>query len=150
MASASSTKTQARILIVDDNNMGLLARRSVLEELGHLVITSSSPHDALELCSKQHFDIVITDFKMPKMNGVDLIAKLRKLDAHTAVILISGFTDAMGLNEQTTGADVVLQKSSNEVNALLRAVSRLLRKPAPKKKPPTSQAAPKKETKKSV
>lgn len=150
MASASSRTTQPRILIVDDNNMGLLARRSVLEELGLLVVTSSAPQEALELCSKQHFDIVITDFKMPKMNGVDLIAKLRKIDAQTAIVLISGFTDAMGLNEQNTGADVVLQKSSNEVNALLRAVNRLLRKPAPKKKPAASQAAPKKETRKSV
>jgi CheY-like chemotaxis protein len=149
MASASSTKTQARILIVDDNNMGLLARRSVLEEIGHLVDTSSSPHDALELCSKQHFDIVITDFKMPKMDGIELISKLRKIDALTAIVLISGFTDAMGLNEQNTGADVVLQKSSNEVNALLRAVNRLLRKPAPKKKPSTSQTPPKKDGRKS-
>src|SRR5271154_5813895 len=108
MASASSKPTQARILIVDDNNMGLLARRSVLEELGHLVVTSSSPHEALELCAGQHFDVLITDYRMPKMNGVDLIAKLRKVDHHIAVILISGFTDAMGLNEQNTGADVVL------------------------------------------
>jgi CheY-like chemotaxis protein len=150
MASASSKPTQARILIVDDNNMGLLARRSVLEELGHTVVTSSAPQDALELCSTQHFDIVITDYRMPKMNGVDLIAKLRKIDAQTAIVLISGFTDAMGLNEQNTGADVVLQKNNNEVTALLRAVSRLLRKPAPKKKPAASQAAPKKESRKSV
>jgi CheY-like chemotaxis protein len=148
MASASSKTTQARILIVDDNNMGLLARRSVLEELGHLVVTSSAPQEALELCAGQHFDIVITDYRMPKMNGIDLISKLRKVDCLTAVILISGFTDAMGLNEQNTGADVVLQKSSNEVNALIRAVNRLLRKPTGRKKPPSSQAASKNEKKK--
>ncbi len=147
MVSASSRTTQTRILIVDDNKMGLLARRSVLEELGYLVVTSAAPQEALELCSRQHFDVAITDYKMPKMDGVDLIAKLRKVDPVTAVILISGFTDAMGLNEQNTGADVVLQKSANEVNALIRAVNRVLRKP-PQKKRPGSQAAPKTDKKK--
>jgi len=121
--------------------MGLVARRSVLEELGYLVITSAAPQDALELCSKQHFDVAITDYKMPKIDGIDLIAKLRKLDPNTAIILISGFTDAMGLNEQNTGADVVLQKSANEVNALIRAVNRLLRKPPAKKKPGSQAGA---------
>jgi len=148
MASASSRTTQVRVLIVDDNKMGLLARRSVLEELGYMVVTSAAPQEALELCSKQHFDVAITDYKMPKMDGVDLIAKLRKVDPLTAVILISGFTDAMGLNEQNTGADVVLQKSANEVNALIRAVNRLLRKPAPKKKPGSQAASPKPEKRK--
>jgi len=141
MASGSSKPTQARVLIVDDNKLGLLARGSVLEELGHLVVTSAAPQEALELCSKQHFDVVITDYRMPKMNGIDFIAKLRKVDANTATILISGFTDAMGLNEENTGADVVLQKNANEVTALIRAVNRLLRKPAPKKKPASQQAA---------
>lgn len=149
MASASSKTTHARILIVDDNKLGLLARTSVLEELGHIVVTSSTPQEALELCSKEHFDVAITDYKMPKMNGIELIAKLRKVAPHTSVILISGFTDAMGFNEQNTGADVVLQKSSNEVNALIRAVNRLLRKPAPKKKPGASQPPPKSEKRKS-
>jgi len=147
MASASSKPTQTRVLIVDDNKLGLLARKSVLEELGHLVVISAAPQEALELCAKQHFDVAITDYKMPKMNGIEFIAKLRKVDSGTAIILISGFTDAMGLNEENTGADVVLQKSANEVTALIRAVNRLLRKPAPKKKP-ASQPASKTEKRK--
>ena len=56
--------------------MGLAARRSVLEELGHKVSNCGTPHDALELCGKQRFDVVVTDYKMPKMNGVEFIAPL--------------------------------------------------------------------------
>ena len=129
----------ATILLVDDNSMGLMARKTVLQELGHRVITSQNAHDALEVCGKQRFDLLITDYKMPKMNGVELIRELRKLQPQVLVILISGFTDTLGLNEANTGADVVIQKSANEVGHLIRSVNRLMR-PA-SKKPAASQSA---------
>ncbi|HWY47451.1 MAG TPA: response regulator [Bryobacteraceae bacterium] len=146
--SSSSQNPCGRILLVDDNSLGLAARRSVLEELGHKVVTSGAPQEALELCVKQRFDVVVTDYKMPKMNGVEFITRLRKQHPATLVILISGFTDTLGLNESNTGADIVLQKSSHEVTQLIRAVNRLLRKP-PSKKPPVSQPSAKVEKRKS-
>lgn len=148
--SSSSSNLCGRILIVDDNAMGLSARRSVLEELGHKVVTSGGPHDALELCGKQRFDIVVTDYKMPKMNGVEFIGRLKKQQPVIGVILISGFTDTLGLNEANTGADVVIQKSSHEVSHLIRSVNRLLRKQGrPAKKPAASQSAAKADKRKS-
>src|ERR1051326_8115883 len=132
MTVAPTRNTPAHILIVDDNNMGLVARRTVLAELGYRVPTCGSPHQALEQCSKTHFDIVITDYKMPRMNGVEFIAELRKQHLSMPVILISGFVDALGLTESTTGANAVIQKSAHEVNNLIRAVSRVLRGPAKK------------------
>jgi CheY-like chemotaxis protein len=140
MTNSSSPGLSGRILLLDDNSMGLSARRSVLEELGHKVTTSGAPHDALELCGKQRFDIVVTDYKMPKMNGVEFITRVRKQLPAACVILISGFTDTLGLNEANTGADVVIQKSSHEVSHLIRSVNRLLRKQQqPVRKPPASQ-----------
>jgi CheY-like chemotaxis protein len=138
--SSSSANACGRILIVDDNSLGLAARRSVLEELGHKVVTSTAPQDALELCGKQRFDIVVTDYKMPKMTGVEFISRLRKQHPAIRVILISGFTDTLGLNEANTGADIVMQKSSHEVSQLIRSVNRLMRKQnQPAKKPAASQ-----------
>jgi CheY-like chemotaxis protein len=116
----------------------MAARCSVLEELGHEVRTTGTAAGALELCGKHSFDVVVTDYKMPKMNGVELIERLRKLHPAMSVILISGFTDTLGLNEENTGADIVLQKSNNEVSQLVRSVNRLLRKPP--KKPTGSQS----------
>jgi CheY-like chemotaxis protein len=149
MANSPSQNPCGRILLVDDNSLGLAARRSVLEELGHQVLTAGTGTDALELCGKHNFDIVVTDYKMPKMNGVELIVRLRKQHPATAVILISGFTDTLGLDEASTGADIVLQKSNNEVPQLIRAVNRLLRKQQqPPKKPTGSQPASKTEKRK--
>src|SRR3984893_18577597 len=115
MANSPSQNLSGSILLVDDNSMGLAARRSVLEELGHHVQTAGTAGDALELCRKQGFDVVVTDYKMPQMNRGEFIARLRKLHPASSVILISGFTDTLGLDEATTGADIVLQKSNNEV-----------------------------------
>ncbi len=123
--------------MVDDNGLGLVARKSVLEELGHRITVASTAMDALDHFTKQRFDLVITDFKMPSMNGVELIVRLREIRKDIPTILISGFTDALGLNEATTGADAVIQKSAQEVTQLIRAVNRLTK--GPPKKPAGSQ-----------
>jgi CheY-like chemotaxis protein len=138
MTNPSSHNLSGRILIVDDNSMGLTARRSVLEELGHKVTTCGAPQEALEICAKHRFDVVVTDYKMPKMNGLEFIGRLKKQNPTVAVILISGFTDTLGLNEANTGADVVMQKSAHEVTLLIRSVNRLLRQQKPSRKPPGS------------
>ena len=137
----SPPTSSAFILLVDDNPHGLAARKNVLEELGHRTITASSGVDALEQVAAHKFTLVITDYKMPRMDGLELIVRLRKQSPELPVILISGFVDALGLSEQNTGADIVIQKSANEVGHLVRAVSRLLNR-KPGKKPPTGEARP--------
>jgi CheY-like chemotaxis protein len=134
------TKARARILLVDDNANGLAARKSVLQELGHSVFTATSGADALDQFTAEPFDLVVTDYKMPRMDGLELISRLRAQVPTLPIVLLSGFSEALGLAEASTGADVVLQKSANEVSHLIRAVNRLLRRKTVKK-PPASQGA---------
>ncbi|MGB9606733.1 MAG: response regulator, partial [Bryobacteraceae bacterium] len=96
----------ALILLVDDNKLGLSARKALLEEQGYRVTTAASGEAALELFRRARFDLVITDFKMPGMNGIELIRAIRAERPAVPIILISGYTDALGLNELATGADV--------------------------------------------
>jgi CheY-like chemotaxis protein len=118
-------------LLVDDNVGGSTARKTVLEELGHKIHIASNGADALDQFSQHHFDLVVTDYKMPRMDGLELIARLRKLQPEIRIVLVSGFVDTLGLNEATTGADGVIQKSANEVTHLVRTVNRLLRRKKP-------------------
>jgi CheY-like chemotaxis protein len=134
--------THARILLVDDNANGLAARRSVLEELGHRITTAISGGDALDQFSTHKFDLVVTDYKMPKMDGLELIARLRKQFPELPIVLISGYVDTLGLNEASTGADAVIQKSSHEVSHLVRSVNRLLRRKPAARKPAAAQSKP--------
>ncbi len=136
--STSSQTPSSRILLVDDNANGLSARKCVLEEIGHRIATASSGSEALEHLAAHKFDLMVTDYKMPRMDGIELIARVRKQTPSMPVILISGFADALGLSEANTGADVVIQKSANEVAHLVRSVGRLLRK----KKPNASEGGP--------
>jgi two-component system response regulator CpxR len=128
LRNSPSSSTHGRILLVDDNANGLMARKTVLEEVGHKIVAVTSGTEALDLFAKQKFDLVVTDYKMPRMDGLELIARLRRLSPELPIVMVSGFVDALGMNEESTGADAVIQKSANEVSHLLRAVSRLLRR----------------------
>jgi CheY-like chemotaxis protein len=124
---------------VDDNRDGLLVRRSLLEEVGYGVEIAINGEEGLKLYEAHRFDVVVTDFRMPRMNGVELIQRLRAINPNVRVVLLSGFVDPLGLTEDSTGADVVLAKSSHEAQQLVRAVKRLvssrsLRKPVSSQK----------------
>ncbi len=138
--SRQTPAASVRILLVDDNRLGLMARKAVLEELGYSILTANEGRQALDLFSTTECDLVVTDYKMPKMDGLELIRNLRQRRKDLPVILVSGYADALGLDESNTGANVVIPKSANEVAHLVRAVKRLMR-PGVAKKPPTTQRA---------
>ena len=130
---AGRASARARILLVDDNKSGLAARRTVLEELDYETVVSDNPEEALALVSRSPFDVAVVDYRMPRMNGIEFVQRARKTRPEVGFILLSGFADAMGLDEENTGADVVIQKSANEVTHLLRGIFRLLRRKVPRK-----------------
>jgi CheY-like chemotaxis protein len=139
-APAPALEKSPEILLVDDNRQGLIARRSLLQELGCNISTAANGEEALELFTRKKFDLIITDYKMPRMDGIDLIKRIRNVEPGARIILLSGFVEPLGLNEQTTGADVVIAKSAVEVGQLTRSVKRLLSQP--KRKPAASADAP--------
>lgn len=120
----------ARILLVDDNKLGLAARKMILEDAGYGVETAESGEDAWELFQKTQFDVVVTDFRMGGMDGAQLIKLIRGTGSPTRIVLLSGFANCLGMTAESSGADEVLCKSNKEVPELLRAVKRLASEPA--------------------
>jgi CheY-like chemotaxis protein len=125
------------ILLVDDNRDGLLVRRLLLEEVGYAVQIAVNGEEGLKVFEAARFDVVVTDYRMPHMDGAELIQRIRLIDPNARIILLSGFVDPLGLTEQNTGADAVVIKSANEPAHLLRSVKRLVNRTA--RKPPQSQ-----------
>ncbi len=119
----------ASILLVDDNTHGLVARGLILKELGHTVVTATSGEEAWDLFQKNHFDIVVTDFRMGGMDGLQLIRLIRGTESPARIILLTGFVNCLGMPDAETGADEVIAKSSKEVQELLRAVRKLAHTP---------------------
>jgi CheY-like chemotaxis protein len=138
--SAGPTKSW-HILLVDDNRQGLIVRKALLEEVGCTVQVAVSGEEGLKIFQSGTYDLVVTDYKMPGMTGAELIEKIRRLDPNVRIILLSGFVEPLGLTEESTGADIVLAKASNEATQLVRSVKRLLNG-AGKRKPPGSVPPP--------
>jgi CheY-like chemotaxis protein len=128
-----------RILLVDDNARGLVARKMILADHGYVVETALSGEEAWEIFQQYQFDVVVTDLRMGGIDGVELIRRIRATDAPARIILLSGFVDCLGLTTESTGADDLINKSNKEIPELLRAIKKLA---APSRRKASSQGGP--------
>lgn len=81
-----------RILIIDDEkDMLVLLQRIIAEESDHEVVTEANAQRALHLFREAPFDLVITDLKMPKMDGIQLLEDVRKVSPDVSVIILTAY-----------------------------------------------------------
>lgn len=95
-SSSDATVPLATILVAEDNpEVGAMLQR-VLQQYGYAVILAHSAEEALEIASHTigRIDLLVTDFVMPGMNGVELSGKVATLHKETKVLHMSGFSDA--------------------------------------------------------
>ena len=82
-----------RVLLVDDQDeLRRLFQRTLAKD-GHEIVTASNGRAAISLALREHFDVVISDVRMPDMGGVELLEELAAHDAHLPVVLVSGSPD---------------------------------------------------------
>jgi two-component system NtrC family response regulator len=79
------------ILIVDDEKNYLVILEALLAPEGYEVITEYNPINALRLVKETEFDLVITDMKMPKMDGIELLDEVKKIDPELPVIIMTAY-----------------------------------------------------------
>jgi PAS domain S-box-containing protein len=83
-----------RILMVDDDALIAMSSVDMLEDLGHEVVEASSGRQALEILANQgQFDLLVTDFSMPGMNGAELSRKARELIPGLPILIATGYAD---------------------------------------------------------
>ncbi len=80
----------AQVLLIEDDQGILMVGQRVLEAMGHIVITAEDAASALKAFTSNHFDLVITDLKIPGQNGLSTVAKMRKLKTDQPIIVTSG------------------------------------------------------------
>ena len=115
----------ARILIVDDEMTDRMLERSILEEVGHELLTATDGREALSIYHAQPIDLVITDIMMPKLDGLDLIYEIRQSDPGARIIAISGVSSEGLDHASERGAVETLFKPVKRED-LLDAVKRAL------------------------
>lgn len=86
-----------RIMVLDDEDNILRALRRVLSGNDQDVELFSNPHEALRRAQVAIFDLIISDYRMPGMDGVHFLCEVKKLQPESMRIIISGHADMQGL-----------------------------------------------------
>ena len=80
----------ANILVIDDDPFIRDVLKQTLDRAGHAVVLADDGEEGLRKFREQNFDLVITDLIMPKKEGVETIAELKRVAPSTRIIAISG------------------------------------------------------------
>lgn len=126
-----------RILIVDDDQTILRLLEYSLKKLGadYEISTAMDSLDALNKIENNNFDVVIADYMMPELTGVDLARAVRRISPHTQVVLMTAY-GTKGLRDTTEflGFDAYLDKpfSLEEIRNVVEQAVELTRQPKSK------------------
>lgn len=115
-----------RILVVDDDSVFRQELSDLLVEDGHTVASASSAPKAIEVLSTQEMDVVLTDLKMPRQSGLELLREIRHRWPRTLVVMITGYaTVETALEAMKLGAFDYIRKPfrADQVQATLRLVA---------------------------
>jgi len=104
----------ATVLVIDDDVLTRTAVASVLEDLGHTVMTAGDGREAMALFAAEPAQLVVTDIFMPVMDGIEVIIALREQIRIPKVIAMSGGGRQCGMDvlhmAMLLGADAALHK----------------------------------------
>jgi len=95
-----------RVLVVDDEEIVLVALRETLRRAGYEVVAVSNPKEALVLLTEQSFSVILTDQQMPGMTGLEFLERVRQLQPHAVRILISAVLSLNTLIEAINKGEV--------------------------------------------
>ncbi len=124
----NNTDEKERILIVDDSPETLEMLERNLRSEGYEVLTASSVVEAIEILDGTPVDLVITDYKMPKSSGMDLVRYIRENLKSTEAMMITGYATVEGAVEAIkAGAEEYLTKPFTD-EELFSAVEQALEK----------------------
>lgn len=120
---------QKSILVVEDSITSRTLLKNILESAGYRVKTSVDGVDALTALQSETFDLVVSDIEMPRMNGFDLVAKIRsdKKIADLPVILVTALESREDRERGIdVGANAYIVKRSFDQSNLLEVIEKLI------------------------
>jgi two-component system response regulator HydG len=122
----SQPKPKARVLVVEDDSAARSALQKMLTADGYVADVAEDGIAALSVASEHPPDVVVTDLDMPRMTGMELLAKLREIDAGLPVIVVTSTDDtATAIKAMRAGAEDYLGKPV-DLQALEVAIERAL------------------------
>lgn len=111
-------------MYVDDEETNLfLFEMSFAKQFN--VLTSKSPVEALEIIKERKIRIVVSDYKMPEMNGMELISKIKQLKPDTVCIIVSGFVGSEVITDMSLVHKYIMKpwKKSELIEVISSAIA---------------------------
>jgi len=102
-----------KCLIIDDIDSNRMATEAIVEDLGFGTISIDNAEDALHIAEQNFFEVILVDWHMPGMNGIEFLEKIRntKKGRNTVIYIYSGTEDHKGTKEALrAGADGFIYK----------------------------------------
>ena len=115
----------ANILVVEDDRLNRDLICKVLRQEGHRVVEACDEAVALEILQMFRFDLVITDFVMPKLNGIKFVEQLHSLQPRLPIVFVTGYLSAISGKAILDEVAEILRKPF-EPDLLRSTVQRLL------------------------
>ena len=81
----------SRVLVVDDEEIARQNLEYILRKEGHQVSTAANGEEALDQVKSHDFDLVLTDLKMDRVDGLQLLESVKRLSPHTEIIMVTGY-----------------------------------------------------------
>jgi ATP-dependent Lon protease len=115
----------SQVLVVDDEEIARTNLEYILRKEGHRVSTAASGMEALKKVRAQEFDIVLTDLKMEKMDGIQLLESVKQIAPHTEIVMVTGYaTVSSAVDALKKGAAHYLSKpiKLDELRSTVRGI----------------------------
>ena len=113
-------KSRDRILLVDDDPVNLFVLTRSLRVAGFATVSAANGEAALKLIEAEEFDAVVTDVRMPRVNGIELLQNIRARLPLLPVILMTGLVeDDIREAASTWGATALFQKPVDRTDLIL-------------------------------
>ena len=114
-----------RVVVVDDDPQVCKTVTMILEEHDYAVASYSQPRSALQAIRKKPFDIALVDIKMPDLNGLELVERIREDDPRVAILVMTAYPDIQTATEtMRLGSRDYITKPFRE-EQLLSAIERI-------------------------
>ncbi len=119
--------TEATILIVDDDRTIIRLCQRLLERASYRVFTVMDPFDALKILERQKVDLLLSDIRMPIMDGFELISQAKQYQPELPVLIMTGYGSIdYAIQALHRGVDGLILKPFENSAELLQAVQRVL------------------------
>jgi CheY-like chemotaxis protein len=118
-------ETGGKILVVDDNNVLLSVVSKMLSLLGYDVSSADSGANGLNVFRKSNFDIVLSDYDMPGMDGVAFACSVKRRSPRTRIVIMTGAGRETVFSRNSEAVDEVITKPFTlaEIDKAIRSVS---------------------------